>query len=514
MQVAFSVGKKSQGIINTLKKTADNVEFYSYGSIQEMIKDSKLRHLGFKRIVFTTSLLVNPESDLQELNEFIKNDSASSEIVMITNPNANNGEAEVFNSIFNSPMYTPVVFDRITPNILLEVVLSDVLELKMKYYGSVETSQEKVVLGASEHGSSEKPKEKELSDRKQGIFGGIFGTKKTQVEDQSQNSDLVKDVENTGDLEGNSSLEDSSVTGVEGTVSSGLDAWGVEGSESGIDSNSSFTDSGSFMVGGEDLNMDDDILSIGDFGSQHSDTGFLDDEGIEELEEISRYQNGKSMVSDSTKEEPIEETQQEVKETCPRAKITALSGCNGVGVTQMVVDKASALSNKGYKVLIVDVDHRLNGLLSYIDAIAYYSRNCEGGISKKRIYTEDGIGVVSNGYSYGLTSQDLYSFLTSYIASEYDYILVDCPVDCLDVMSEDVLNLVKLTLVVSGERSALLGTSMCLTNRDYVSLTTEKYIMNNCSVKVVNKTEYTDEDLQYVKDICLFPNGSWLEKIS
>ena len=133
MVVSFSVGsaEKNKKIINTLKKQADNVNFYSYSTIQELIKEASTRHLEFKRVIFSTAILNDVQEDLNALNDFIKNYSTSTEVVMIL---SEPGEDEIFNSIFNSPMYTPVILPKATARNVLDLVRNDIMELKTKYY--------------------------------------------------------------------------------------------------------------------------------------------------------------------------------------------------------------------------------------------------------------------------------------------------------------------------------------------------------------------------------------------
>ena len=103
MKICFSVGPNSKGVCNTLKKTADNIDFYYYSSIQELVKESNIRHLYFDRIVFTPKILGDIESDFRVLNDYIRMSSDSTEIVYLLNSKHSDG-LEAFNSIFNSPL--------------------------------------------------------------------------------------------------------------------------------------------------------------------------------------------------------------------------------------------------------------------------------------------------------------------------------------------------------------------------------------------------------------------------
>ena len=124
---------------------------------------------------------------------------------------------------------------------------------------------------------------------------------------------------------------------------------------------------------------------------------------------------------------------------------------------------------------------------------------------------EDHVGVCSNGYGAPVTSKDLKSLLSSRLVRKYDIILVDCPVDCLKVIDEEIVSMCHVLIYCGGSKQDFIDMSLGLSNRDVVKLSVEKYIMRNCEVEVCGTLN--GRDLAYMKDTCLFANGSWLEKV-
>ena len=89
-------------------------------------------------------------------------------------------------------------------------------------------------------------------------------------------------------------------------------------------------------------------------------------------------------------------------------------------------------------------------LLSYLNTTRFYSSNAMEGISKKRIYTEDNIGIVSNGYGVPASSKDLKILLTSKLVRKYDLILIDCPVDCLSIIDEELVKMCHVLVSIAS----------------------------------------------------------------
>lgn len=89
--------------------------------------------------------------------------------------------------------------------------------------------------------------------------------------------------------------------------------------------------------------------------------------------------------------------------------------------------------------------------------------------------------------------------------------LIDCPIECMDIITKDVLKLCNVLIYTNTDRSDLLSTTLGLTNRDYCSLEVERKIMGTCIVDCPDGRELAQEDIDYVKNTCLFANGCWLD---
>lgn len=574
MEVAFSVGPKSLTVINTLKKLADNITFHTYPDIQAMIKESMLRHISFDRIVFSTVLLQDEkgnlnvedaEGDLRELNEFIKNYSDNTSIVMITNQGKNEQEiSEIFKGMFNSPMYTPVIMPTTTPKNLLELITEDITTLKTKYY-VLDVGRDKTIVSSNESvekkPETESPKVATEKKKKGGFFSGLMGGKKKSpepVKNTEEVQQVAKEVSNQVEAVAENSEDFSSgprsvFTGFGGDVSTDNIGGSNNSPKNLFDSEntSGSVGTGNVTDGFSDTEEDDDMLSLGDMGEQHTDTGFLDEEEEENDEELQAYlQSQQSSVEEDVVEQPEESSipedtystpvrqwqskpstekvktrvsetpvrhttsniqQKEVVNNKQISNIDMIIGMHGSGATSAVINEAMDLfQDKGAKVLIIDLDYKENGLLSFIDTDAFYTRGYAKGISKRRIYVEDGISILSNGYGVSVSSAELLALLRSGVVRTFDEVLIDCPIECLDIITKDILKLCNVLVFTNTDRSDLLSTSLGLTDRSVVNLDVERKIMKHCIVDCPDGRELSQEDIDYVVSTCLFANGCWL----
>ena len=545
MEVAFSIGPKSLAVINRLKTLADNISFHTYPDIRSMVKEAMLRHISFDRIVFSTVLLQDQngnlsvedvEGDLRELNEFIKNYSDNTSIVLITNQGTKELEVtEIFKSMFNSPMYTPVIMSKTTPKNLLEIVTEDITTLKTKYY-VLDVDKDKTIVSSNE--SVEKKSETETTKssiekkKKGGFFSGLMGGKKkspdvsTPVQEVKQEAeDVVNKVEEASEISTDFSAGPKSVfTGFGGESSSNSNSESNNFTKNIFDSQNSSSSDGmeSFTTGFSDPTGEDDMLSLGEMGEQHTDTGFLDEEEEENDEELQEYiRNQHHTLEEDKSEEPVAVRQEPVytppikaekEEPKKDTNIDMVLGMHGSGSTSAVVNEAMDLyQSKGAKVLIIDLDYRENGLLSFINVEDFYNKGYSRGISRRRIYNEDGIGILSNGYGTAITSSELLTLLRSGIIRKFDEVLIDCPIECLNIVTKDILKLCNILVFTNIDRSDLLSTSLGLTDRSTVSLDVERFIMKTCIVDCPEGKSLSEEDIDYIRDNCLFANGCWLD---
>lgn len=585
MIVSFSIGDPSLKVINTLKRQADNIEFHSYPDLQSLVKEAMMRHISFDRIVFSTALFMNPqgklidedeiEGELRVLNEFIKNYSDNTSIVMITT-GGNDISCELFSKMFDSPMYTPVIMPKATPKNLLELATEDIMKLKTKYY-VLDVSKDKTIVSSSvkeetpEPVKAESQKPEPEKKKKGGFFSGLMGGKKKSPEVVKPEPVETKVAEEVSKVEeivaenvGNFSSGPRSVFGgFGGEMATDGSAVQNNSQKNLFESQTSPSPEGSESITGgfSDGSEEDDMLSLGEMGAEHTDTGFLDEDEEEADAELQAYLKSqeespeepapeesvggdliakgtpvRSWATSSESEEvsarreetPIETEERELvghtgemerrlvreerKVESPKTSIDLILGMHGSGSTSAIINEAMDLTqNKGAKVLIIDLDYRENGILSFIDTEAFYSRGYSRGLIRRRVYVEDGVGILSNGYGVHISAAGLLALLRSGVVRSYDEVLIDCPIECMDVISKEVLKLCNILVFTNTDRSDLLSTTLGLTNREYCSLEVERKVMKHCIVDCPEGKSLDKEDILYVKNNCLFANGCWLD---
>ncbi|MGV3076266.1 hypothetical protein ACEE21_14370, partial [Clostridium baratii] len=467
MRVCFSVGPMSSRLISSISKSADNIEFSSYSSIAEMVKESKMRRIFFDRIVFSEKILKNSEKELRVLNDYISEFSDNTKVVFVCQ-GTDMKNVETFNSLFDSPLYTVVLAEKVTTSILLEFVKGDITELKAKYY-SLDIKGAKAIKGKYAEQGGNDNKVVDEKPKKKGFLQSLFRGKKN-VPPKVENQIPVKEPSTTEGKSSETVSKNPLDLGAE-TISSGASMTGVIGASAtvvagGLEAIKNSTDVVPGLGGVQDYGsensyneFDIDNLSIGDLGEQHIDTGFLDEEAENEIEEVLKNQEREEDLINSYNEEvtPILEKIEKVEEKpviedtnsnieVPLSirddkglKYRLVIGERGIGATSYIIDNSANLASTGKKVLIVDLDYISNGVLSYVDSDKFYDRNCNNGIDNLSMYSEDGVDIISNGFGSKVSSKSLEVLVYSGVLDRYDVVFIDCPVDCIDVLSEDLV---------------------------------------------------------------------------
>lgn len=571
MLVSISIGSKSRAVINTLKVSADNFDFATFSSMKELIKSATLRHISFDRIVFSSEILnpSSPEKDLEDLHEFITNYSNQTELVFIIKGSSEleNNLDKVFCSMFNSPMYTPVIMKKASAQTLLEIIQDDITELKTRYY-VLQDKEDRVITSASsekEKDQDGKPDtvERNVPEKKKGFLGRVFGTsaKKEALLKEIASAEK-KDYNSVRDSGENDALENPDMsTESMFTATGNIEENATNEPVGNIKQKNIFggVENGAVSVGVENLNSgfsevasEDELLSIGEFGERHSDTGFLDNDDEEELKMYAESRDdigsgsenqdagnseeeedfyGFTPDFDTDAEELVENVEEpaenivepvlhikeepllKVNTDKSKSNIDLIVSVKGSGATQSIVDESvKMVEEDNLKVLIIDLDLKENGILSYIDTERFYMTGSNYGISKMRIFEEDGVGVVSNGYGVPLSRRTLANFLLSRVIRKYDMIFIDCPTDSLKLFDYELISRCNVLVMSGNDRSDLLSTTLALTNRNLVEYDVERYIAENCVVEFT-KGSYKVEDVTWLNSICLFANGNWLSRI-
>lgn len=554
MMIAFCAGSSSNRVIEKLSSVVDNITFRTYDNMEELVTEAILRHIDFERIVFTSKFLSNPEDDLRKLQEFLTEYSNNTELVMLEMLEESGSEKEkLFNSFFSSPMYTVVKVKQGSMSIpfLTELVKTDIPTLKVTYGGDVHVNDSVVVAKSAEEQvkkeDAKKPVVSAPKKKKVGFFGKLFGGKSDESEENESSSDSTEEVpESTGNIDESvmnaepeiNSLNQSAMDGVIGDV-----AKDVIGAEMNFEENSRVEDavpvvSGLSVGGVENFSPEDDELglSIGDYGAAHSDTSFLDDSDEEELE---NYSSNREEDNNSSREDvvnPVEGSLPDQVEVDPYEKVFSddmmqgtteeysfdvpqenyknidiIISNTGSKAIMDIIDSAAKYSDDGNSVLVVDVDNIHHRVLSFIDCNQFYKRDFEYGVDSSRIYVEDGVSFVSNGYGNELSMENLESFLEEEELSRFDIVMVDIPVESIDVLNIGILQKCNILIECGSDVSDLINMSLDLTDRSKVSLEMERYIMHNCDAEMLGGVN--EETIKTAKESCFFANGCWLDNI-
>lgn len=525
MLVMLSCGPSSNQIVKTVSSQIDNVDFHCYYKVDEFINQSKLRHLAFDRLVFT-SKFINNDKDMGKLCDYIRKELNSSEIVMIL-PKSQKSLEDLFKKYFDSPMYTVMYVDSPTTMCIVDAIKLSIVDVKARYY----------FFDKPEEGNDKK-------SSKFGMFKGGKKNKSQKPEIQNSDSESSSNAENIGevDTKENSEFgfetvgEDLSNTGKSDIDLENPNFRNSENSEFSFDS--SISDEDKKENGLISQGTSDDLdLSIGEYGSQHTDSGFVGDDDLDELrqfaeqmgnvpEDINAGDKEKENVpieNNTVEDIPVEKTPIErtaVKDVpvnrpkkekrlnlIDESKVNIITGVNGSGVTAYIVNTAIGYSKIGKKVLIIDLDYLNNGILSFIDVNKFYRDGCYQGINKGVIYTEDGVDVLSNGYN---TSIDISLDVLLSNFNGYDIVIIDCPLELLNIIPDSVLCNSNIVIGCISDLSKLIETSAKISDRSYVSFEKEKYISKN--VKVANRN-ISKNDIECVKNMMMFPNGCWLDNM-
>lgn len=368
MKVMLSCGTNSEKIIKETSKSLDNVDFLYFASVDEFIHQSRLRHLAFDRLIFTNKFAASDE-DMSKLCDFVRNEQSGVTVVMILSKTQANLEV-IFKTYFDSPMYTLMYIDRPTAKCMVDAVKLPIVDLSARYY------------------LLDKPKENEGKNSKFGLFKG--GKK-----NKNQNPQTGKNPEdgsvttpnggenganNSGDAIGKNSGLTGETDGVDGGNSENLDNGDTENTSFGFDG---FSPDGDGM--GESNNFDsngnDMDLSIGDYGMMHSDSGFVGDDELSELEEYARNRESGNTVEDGNSVVGVSEVGVDGKVAAPM----------GIGVDGRVGTDTTPTRVKASRYAFDDGED--NGTSSYARDDEYSESVDEGN---------SGIDEISeNGYAQG-----------------------------------------------------------------------------------------------------------------
>lgn len=527
MKVAFMVGPKGDKIALSINNIADNVEFFIYDTIENMIRESTVRHVFFDRVVFSEKVLGDPNNDLNILNSYLKEYSDKTSVVFICSQESY-PSIEIFNKVFNSPLYTPAILPNVKVSMLIDIVTLDIISVKTKYYTSdvdvVKTFANKVVEEPKPEISSVNAK-----PAKRGLFSRLFGGNKNNSENSSNqfsgeepssderkgaNSGMSDELDNSARKDVSSGRKRSNSESGSGSLKNDLD-------ENRLNLNSSLSEVHGDNLGDEfSQESSNDDLFLGDFGAQHIDTDYLDEDLEEEIIksiESAKTEDNKGSDNDyydtdydDVEEGVVEEGDSSVINIGNLPRVSIISSARGVGSTTFIVDKAISLVEEGFKVILIDLDYSHNGILSFVDTDGFYKNDADRGISMLRAYEEDGVTIVSNGYGRSISASSLDNLVDEVLNTDsYDYIIFDCPIDCIDCLTSKLVSSCdKIYIVSNGNRGSLLSVIHGVTCSSL-----ETSIFFKSEFIVVNKIPEYRDDIEFLRNTLLFGKEDWLSKV-
>lgn len=478
--IALLLGEKTEYIATGLRKRNDSFDFFIYPTIERLIKDSKAKQLYFDRILMSEQILKKKiEEDLTNLNDYISKESSSTKIILILK-DANNPANAIFGEIFNAPTFVTVTLSSVSLSVLLNFLEDDMVQIKGIYH----KDPDPVV---------EKPEEKK--ETKKGLLGKFGKNKEVETKENISKEVSVETVEKQEEPMKKSNI-------------------GSYANMSGMGINVQ-TESEEIPIS-QSVSEDDDLL-LGGAGRTHTDTGYLDGSFDDDFGD---------QYADPDEEGDVEEEVEEfeykdrnaVSELDDRLfnGVVLITGERGVGVTKFIVETALQLydNGRGKKVLIVDCDYKRNGVLSFIEVEDFYAQECYNGIDKLKYYHDKEADIISNGYGVPVTKQQIHNLLNNgNVADIYDVVLLDCPTDCLNSISERAMRKQRVLVLANGDRGSLMATSIALTDKSIVEAQLQRYIMHTCIPCIGKYSEHYIEDVDFVKNIMFFPNGCWLDNL-
>ena len=278
---------KANAIIQAVKKSNDSLDLVGGTDLVSFLTETKERNEFFERILVIDTAVTkgNEHDDFLFLKQYIEKYAPSMEVVLGIPRDRGSQLADLFLSEFSAPMYTVAYLPKQTSiQILKDLVTLPVLELKAKYF-----SLDSADVKANEAKKKEKPA------KKGGFFSKLFGGGHGK-------HDVAEEVED-GVVEETPVSQEVSVTPPPmptvsptpvdvvaesvvgaGVVGATVGAEGVSQASEELQNNINALFGGTTTSSVEEGEEDSDNLLFGNFGEMHMQTGFIDEEGEDELE--------------------------------------------------------------------------------------------------------------------------------------------------------------------------------------------------------------------------------------
>ena len=443
---------KATAIIQAVKKSNDSLDLVGGTDLVSFLTETKERNEFFERILIIDTAITkgSEKDDFLFLKQYIEKYAPSMEVVLGIPRDRGSELADLFLTEFSAPMYTVAYLPKQTSiQILKDLVTLPVLELKAKYF-----SLDSADVKANEAKKKEKPA------KKGGFFSKLFGGGKGKHDVADEEAkEGVEEIAPT-------SSESSTVTPpptpqvtsapvdmvAEGIVVGAT--VGAEGVSQASQAREELQNNLNALFGGvttssvEEGEAENDSLLFGNFGEMHLQTGFIDEEGDDDLDlpvEDNATSTGWGSVestpptdfspvsentgsADFTPFSPLPETafaSEELGGTSSSEILTGMSNENssnliGFGVTLVVGGTSSKFLAETASVdnglVILDTKSTV-GMATYIDERAYLENEDDG-------YLENG-----NTYYMGVDTNELNTLISRHYGGK---VVINVSVSDLD----------------------------------------------------------------------------------
>ena len=438
---------KATAIIQAVKKSNDSLDLVGGTDLVSFLTETKERNEFFERIlVIDTAITKGSEKDeFLFLKQYIENYSPSMEVVLGIPRDRGSQLADLFLTEFSAPMYTVAYLPKQTSiQILKDLVTLPVLELKAKYF-----SLDSADVKANEAKKKEKPA------KKGGFFSKLFGGGKGKhdVAEKEGDEEVTETVAPQVEVAvipppmPPVDVAAESVVGA-GVVGATVSAEGVSQASEELQNNINALFGGSTTSSIEEGEAENDSLLFGNFGEMHLQTGFIDEEGEDDFEDMvedsapdtgwgsveSTPASDFAPVSENTSSSdfipfsPLSETAFSSEEVAGGSSSEIFGGMSnenssnliGFGVTLVVGGTSSKFLAETASVenglVILDTKSTV-GMATYIDERAYLENEDDG-------YLENG-----NTYYIGVGTSELNTLISRHYG---DKVVVNVSVSDLD----------------------------------------------------------------------------------
>lgn len=520
---------KGKGIASVLESNLDNVNAKSFDNLESFKTYSETYSYYPHRIMLVSSVLImsseEPEDILDDLHSFIQNESETTEVILVARPE-DKELCDTFKNIFTSDRHSPAIRKSWSANAFSEVAVSTSLELVALYEAYTPPEEDKPksgnplggILGGIRKKYSSAESEPPKVETLEGPVKEVEEVVEVEPESEPQQEEQIQEEPDAPDLE---FLPE--------------DEPNLEFSQVLSEETPALYDSSNEVFG---------MLSLGEAGAEHIETGFLDDsdgfvgnpaeeqfsghsgpgegpEGTVEpggsleggLEEPSpEIQDVPVVVVDPDsvyRQEPavgLGSAGQQVQEgpgtVNPTSRVQEankgglhlITGLRGTKTHEYCVFEAMRSPNP----LIVDLDYLQHGVLSTIDMNEFYKGNHSiGSLNIYQESTPSGIlSFLSDGFSREPDNLTKAAVSVSMQEAPFSHVFMDSPLDAVGIVADMLPNPINITVLVEGSYAGFLETIKQLeeAGNEFADLVRE----NGAVFKVIRNGPSTAEELKEV----------------